>query len=118
MQVGFWNGMEESEICMHLGTSSQAFWMRNADECALRVQQKFETFLSLVEVVAWFIFIWILLRFLTRVLLFLFVVNVWRPRLQQQRVVPEDRQIAPPPHHPNLELIRLMAPNPTGVFLG
>lgn len=54
---GFWAGQETTDICSDLTSASAGFWLQNMEDCQKLIDDRFESFLILLEVCGYF---WIL----------------------------------------------------------
>jgi hypothetical protein len=58
MQIGFWGGQPNSQICQSITTYSELFWQSNLQQCEDIIENKFTAFRVTIEVVTYFLFLY------------------------------------------------------------
>ena len=54
LNVGFWEGQPLNVICHHMTGQPETFWQRHEYECVQLIDDKFESYLTMVEISAYF----------------------------------------------------------------
>lgn len=62
--IGFWQGMDEDDICNFLTNVSSKHWKENSGECSMLIDRKTESFCIGVVMVLLLFFLWYYIHYL------------------------------------------------------